>query len=155
VAAEDQRSPVERIVEKDIRDGPGVGRPLPAHVRQYQRTLEAYVASSAPPRWMVRLGEVDRGIDRERRRLAREYGAMRERFGRNPQRFAERWRAFAHSRDFSELNELIRQHNEWYPIERRLPFDMRTRDYVLVHGRSYRRPELTPDWVLEQFPPAA
>ena len=152
MAAEDQRTSVERIVEKDLREGPGVGRPLPAHVRQYQRTLEAYIASSAPPRWMARLAEVDEGIERERRRLAREYAAMRERHGRDRQRFAERWRAFAASRTFAELNELIRQHNEWYPIERRLPIDMRTRDYVLVHGRSYRRPELGPDWVLEQFP---
>ena len=53
---------------------------------------------------------------------------------------------------FDELNELIRQHNEWYPIERDLPMDPRTRDYVLIRGRSYRRPELGPEWVLEQFP---
>jgi len=155
MAAEDQRTPVERIVEKDIRDGPGIGNPLSAHTRQYQRTLEAYIASSAPPRWMSRLAEVDQGIERERRRLAREYAAMRERFGRDPQRFAERWLAFVRSRRYDELNELIRQHNEWYPIERRLPIDMRTRDYVLVHGRSYRRAELSEDWILEQFPAAA
>jgi hypothetical protein len=30
--------------------------------------------------------------------------------------------------------------------------DPRTRDYVKVNGRSYRRPELGPAWVLEQFP---
>jgi hypothetical protein len=155
MAAANERNPVERIVERDLRDGPGIGKPMSSHVRQYQRTLEAYVASSAPPRWMERASEIDRGIERERRRLTREYGAMRERFGRDPQRFAERWRAYAHSRDFSDVNELIRQHNEWYPIERRLPIDMRTRDYVLVHGRSYRHPELTADWVLDQFPASA
>ena len=53
---------------------------------------------------------------------------------------------------FEELNELITQHNEWYPIERDLPMDLRTRDYVLINGRSYRRPLLSPQWVLEQFP---
>ena len=30
--------------------------------------------------------------------------------------------------------------------------DMRTRDYVKVNGRSDRRPELGPEWILEQFP---
>ena len=30
--------------------------------------------------------------------------------------------------------------------------DIRTRDYVKVQGRSYRRPVLGPEWVLEQFP---
>jgi hypothetical protein len=30
--------------------------------------------------------------------------------------------------------------------------DIRTRDFVLIHGRSYRRPRLDAGWVLEQFP---
>jgi hypothetical protein len=30
--------------------------------------------------------------------------------------------------------------------------DLRTRDYVLVNGRSYRRRELDAIWVLERFP---
>ena len=55
---------------------------------------------------------------------------------------------------YDELNELIRQHNDWYPIERDLPMDPRTGDYVRVHGRSHRRAELTPQWVLERFPAA-
>ena len=25
-------------------------------------------------------------------------------------------------------------HNEWYPVERDLPMDLRTRDYVLING---------------------
>jgi hypothetical protein len=36
--------------------------------------------------------------------------------------------------------------------KRQLPIDLRTRDYVKVGGRSYRRPLLTEAWVLEQFP---
>jgi hypothetical protein len=31
--------------------------------------------------------------------------------------------------------------------------DPRTRDYVRIRGRSYRREELGPDWVLLHFPP--
>ena len=30
--------------------------------------------------------------------------------------------------------------------------DPRTRDYVLIHGRSYRRAELDAAWVLREFP---
>ena len=72
-------------------------------------------------------------------------------FGDDP----EAWRAYAASRDFGEVNTLIRQHNEWYPIERDLPMDIRTRDYVRVGGRSHRRPLLGPEWALQQFPPTA
>ena len=50
------------------------------------------------------------------------------------------------------ITALIEQHNEWYPVERRLPMNPRTGDYVPVGGRSYRRPVLGPEWVLEQFP---
>ena len=30
--------------------------------------------------------------------------------------------------------------------------DPRTRDYVRIRGRSYRREEIGPDWALERFP---
>jgi hypothetical protein len=30
--------------------------------------------------------------------------------------------------------------------------DIRTRDYVLINGRSYRRAELGQEWVLARFP---
>jgi hypothetical protein len=72
---------------------------------------------------------------------------------RDPEAFAEQWRARAHEWNFDAVNELIRQHNEWYPIERNLPLDPRTRDYVKIRGRSYRRTEIGPEWVLEHFPP--
>ena len=55
---------------------------------------------------------------------------------------------------FDDLNELIAEHNEYYPIERNLPIDPRTGDYVTIVGRSYRREPLGRDWILERFPPA-
>ena len=32
--------------------------------------------------------------------------------------------------------------------------DLRTRDYVLINGRSYRREPLSAEWVLRHFPVA-
>ena len=61
--------------------------------------------------------------------------------------------AVADAWSFDDLNELIEQHNDWYPIERQLPMDPRTRDYVRFAGRSYRRPVLDTAWVLQHFPP--
>jgi hypothetical protein len=116
---------------------------------QYAHAVENYLTAGGPPRWMERLAEIDRGIAREQRRLAEEYAAMRSWAGAE---FAARWRAFVERQRFDDLNELIDLHNEWYPVERNLPMDIRTRDYVLIHGRSYRRPRLDAAWVLEQFP---
>jgi hypothetical protein len=143
---EGHRNPVERLLPRD-----DVPMSLSRRSSQTPRSVEAYLEAGNPPRWMERLGEIDRGIANVRRRLARAHRVLAERHAGEPEVFAQRWRETAESWRFDELNTLIAQHNEWYPIERRLPIDLRTRDYVLIHGRSYRRPVLDAAWVLEQF----
>jgi hypothetical protein len=142
------------MLRESMEDPRRAGRPLSDRARQSQRSLEAYLRAGVRPRWMERLMEIESGMSRERRRLARVHAAVREECEGDPVLFARRWRAVAAAWRFDELNELIRTHNEWYPVERDLPMDLRTRDYVLINGRSYRRRELGPDWVLEQFPAA-
>jgi hypothetical protein len=150
--SEQRETPAERVLRRSLVDDDATGRPFSERVRHSRRTMEAYLRAGARPRWMDRVIEVDRGIAEEKRRLAVAYRALRVECGPDRGRFARRWRAIAESARFDELNELIRQHNEWYPIERDLPLDPRTRDYVRVRGRSHRRPELGPEWVLEHFP---
>jgi hypothetical protein len=146
----DERNPVERLLDEKTDEG--LDTRLSRRSTQYARTLEAYFKAGDPPRWMTRLTEIDRGIARERMRVERAYAALRAECGDDRALFAERWRERAAAFDFSELNELIEQHNEWFPIERRLPIDLRTRDYVLIAGKPYRRPVLGPGWVLREFP---
>jgi hypothetical protein len=153
-AADDRRSPVEQRLARSLEDPDVVGRPLSRRARQTQRTVEAYLKGGGLPRYMERALEIEREVDGHRRRLEREYQALRDECGADAARFARRWRARARSWPFDRVNDLIRQHNEWYPVERDLPIDLRTRDYVPVSGRSYRRAELGPKWVLEQFPPS-
>jgi len=149
---EDPRNAVERLLARDLEEVDGVGRPLSRRARQTRRSVEAYLQAGVRPRWMERLGEIDAGIATETRRLERAYGALREEHGGYREAFARRWRELARTWSFEHINELIRQHNEWFPIERQLPVDPRTRDYVLVGGRPYRRDEVGPEWILERFP---
>jgi hypothetical protein len=146
------RSAAERLVTKDLDAHAGLGRPISSRARMSQRTVEAYLKAGVRPRWMERISDIDHSIAAQKHRLARSHRALWEECGSDRALFAERWRAFAERCRFDELNELITQHNEWYPIERDLPMDLRTRDYVLINGRSYRRALLSPQWVLEQFP---
>ena len=146
----DERNPVERLLDEKTDEG--LDTRLSRRSTQYARSLEAYFKAGDPPRWMTRLAEIDRGIARETKRVERAYEQLRAECAGDPARFAERWRERAAGFDFAELNELIEQHNEWYPIERRLPIDLRTRDYVLIAGRSYRRPVLGAEWILREFP---
>jgi hypothetical protein len=152
MAEQDRRSPTERLVDRRVVDDIGRGRPLSRRARQTARSVEAYLKSGVKPRWMERLSEIDEGIADERLRLARAYRALQDECGRDAEAFERRWRGVARTWRFDELNELIAQHNEWYPVERQLPMDPRTRDYIRVGGRSYRRPVLGFDWVLEHFP---
>ena len=149
---DEQRTPVERMVGQDLDEEAGVGRPLSDRARQTQRSIEDYLKAGVRPRWMERVVDVDAGIIYARTRLGEAYRALQEECAGDPALFAQCWRDVANTWDFEELNELITQHNEWYPIERDLPMDLRTRDYVLINGRSYRRPLLGPEWVLEHFP---
>jgi hypothetical protein len=150
---DERRSPVERIVGRDLDEEAGKGKPLSSRAAQRQRSIEAYLKAGLRPRWMERIGDIDAGIARERRLLASTYRALRGECDGDPQLFAARWRERARSWDFEQLNVLIEQHNAWYPIERDLPLNPRTGDYVRAGGRSYRRPLLGEQWVLEEFPP--
>jgi hypothetical protein len=149
---EADHSSVERLLDRSLVDASVVGRPLSQRARQSQRSVEAYLKSGVRPRWMERIGEIDHGIAHEKRRLSRAHRALAAECGRDLEQFARRWRARAEAWRFDHLNTLIEQHNEWFPAERGLPMDPRTGDYVLIRGRSYRRPLLGPEWVLEHFP---
>ena len=93
---------------------------------------------------MRRLRTIEDETDAHLERLAEAYAEHRG----DPagwRRVAERW-------DFGEVNELIEKHNRWYPIEARLPMDPRSRDFVKIGGRPYRREPLDAAWVLAHFP---
>jgi hypothetical protein len=149
---EDLRTPAEKVVGRDIADQ--TGRRLSNDVLRYERSVDSYLKAGVRPRWMERLIEIERGTRRARAELERLYAELREAFKDDRAAFAERWRAVAEDWDFEEVNELVRVHNEWYPVERDLAIDPRTGEYVLITGRSYRREELGPAWVLARFPAA-
>jgi len=148
----DSFAPAERLLTRAADGATARGRPLSRRARQTQRSVEAYLKAGVRPRWMERVDEIDTGVRNEKQRLARAYRALEEECGHDPAAFAERWRALARSWRFDDLNLLIEQHNDWYPIERQLPMDPRTGDYVRFAGRSYRRPVLGARWILEHFP---
>jgi hypothetical protein len=126
--------------------------PLSRSTRQRQRSLESYLEAAVLPRYMERLRAIHDEIRVHAARLDRAYTRLEERHGAATPAFRSHWLALARRWRFDEVNELIHQHNEWYPVETNLPLDPRTRDYIRIRGRSYRREPLGPDWILERFP---
>ena len=150
---EDIRTPAERHLARRMEDVEGAGQPLSRRARQTRRSVESYLKAGVLPRYIARLREIEMETDAQRRRMERAYRALREACAGDAELFASRWRAMAEAWPLDHLNDLIREHNDWYPIEANLPMDPRTRDYVKIRGRSYRKQHVGPAWVLERFPP--
>jgi len=151
-------APAERVLRKRSGDLPGAGRPLTERARQAQRSVESYLlGANNPPRWMERVAEIDRRLKRERRLLEAERRELRARCGGDAAGFAPAWRRFAAERgrspEYHDLNELIRAHNQWYPVERNLPVNPLTGEWVTAGGRSFLRPIVGEAWILREFPP--
>jgi hypothetical protein len=124
---------------------PLTGSALPRRVRRFRADPDRYLASlGGPLPYMQRLRAIDDGIEGHAERLAEAYEAHGD--------DATAWRRIAERWDFGDVNDLIARHNRWYPVEARLAMDPRTRDYVKVGGRSYRREPLDAEWILARFP---
>jgi hypothetical protein len=135
-----QREREKLAAESELN--PLVGKRLPRRLRIFRSDPDNYIASlGGPLPYMQRLRQIE---ELTRTHLARLEEAYAER-GSDWREVAARW-------DFGDVNDLIERHNRWYPIEARLAMDPRSRDFVKVGGRPYRRDPLDAAWVLERFP---
>ena len=150
----DAGSVIEQRLRRSLEDENAVGKPLSRRARQTKRTVEAYLRAGGVPRYMERLRDIDAELALHAYRLQRAYRALARTCAGDADAFERGWRERAHAWRFERVNQLIREHNQWYPVETGLPMDPRTGDYVRRRGRSYRRAEVGPEWVLERFPPS-
>jgi hypothetical protein len=135
------------LIEQDRDVNPLTGTPLRRRLRNFQAEADLYLASlGGPLPYMQRL----RRIDEETAAQLELVAAAHDEHGNDP----VEWRRVAQSWNFGEVNELIERHNRWFPVESRLPMDPRSRDFVPVGGRPYRRKPLDAAWILERFPAA-
>jgi hypothetical protein len=150
----DDLLPTERLlVERLDEQSPVRSHPLSRSARQRERSLESHLAAAVLPRHIERMREIADELRVHDLRLECAYERIGDACGADDELFERRWRATVRGWRFDRVNELIRQHNEYYPIEARLPLDPRTCDYVLLRGRSYRREPVGPAWALERYPP--
>jgi hypothetical protein len=140
VTPDSQRERKQLEVDREVN--PLVGAQLPRRLRMFRADPDNYVASlGGPLPYMRRLRQIEELIDEHLTRLEEAYAER----GADWRSVAERW-------NFSEVNDLIERHNRWYPVEARLAMDPRSRDFVRIGGRPYRREPLDAAWVLEHFP---
>lgn len=133
------------LLARDPELNPLTGKQLRLRIRNFRPEADNYIASlGGPLPYMRRLRQIEDDTERHLERLTAAYEAV----GGDP----KTWRRVAARWNFSELNDLIERHNRWYPLEARLAMDPRSRDFVEVGGRPYRREPLDAAWILERFP---
>ena len=143
---EQEQTPVERAVARALVDESGVGKPLNRRTMQRQRSVESYLRGGVMPRYMQRAAEIERLTRLHADTLRLVHAELEDEFGPDRAGFEQAWAATVDGWRFDDVNLLIEQHNAWYPMERDLPMDPRTGDFVLIQGHSYRRAELDAAW---------
>ena len=129
-------------------------RPIRRPAFSSRPSVEAYIRAAVIPRYMERLREIHDEYAVHRLQLEQRHRELARDCGGDAELFERRWRDLAARWNFDHVNELIRQHNEYYPIEAQLAVDPKTGEYVTLSGRPYWREPLDADWVLERFPPS-
>jgi hypothetical protein len=154
VREEDGRERVEReVLERELEGEPFRNRRVRPRPNHFRPSAEGYALSRGGPLpYMVRLREIEVETCAHEEALDRSWWELAEECATDPEAFERRWRRRAARWDFGSVNDLIERHNRFYPIESRLPMDVRRRDYALVNGRPYRRDTLDAGWILERFP---
>ncbi len=146
-----EREERERL-ELELEGSPVKGQPLPQRLRNFRPDPESAIrALGGPTVWMRRLRAIEDALDQHERQLGEAWRELAHEASDGDE-FAERWRAVARRWSFAQVNELIERHNANFPAEARLPMDPRTRDFVRINGRPYRREPLGENWILERFP---
>lgn len=140
------------VLDRDLEGSPVKGKPLRLRMRNWRPDAESYVASMGGPLpYMQRLKAIELLEQEHLHRLEALWRGLARRHD-DPADFACRWRRVAGRRNFHAINDLIAQHNRWYPAEARLPMDPATGDFVRINGKPYRRQPLDAAWVLERLP---
>jgi hypothetical protein len=143
-----------RALQAELDGSVAEGRPLQLRRRHFRPSVDSYVASlGGLLPYMLRLLEIERLTNEHAAALELGWRELAAECEGDALAFEQRWRAETGRHDFEDVNRLIETHNRWYPVEARLPMDVRRRDYVLVGGQPYTRRRLDAGWVLERFPP--
>jgi hypothetical protein len=154
IRPETQRDREERrILEEELATSPVKGEPLRQRLRNFRPDADAAIrALGGPTIWMRRLRAIEDAVERHEEQLAEAWRALADECGDDSRAFARAWRETVRRWSFAEVNELIDRHNRWFPVEAKLAMDPRTRDFVKVNGRPYRREPLGESWALARYP---
>lgn len=144
---------MDRLLRESIQASGLAGKPLTVASTPFTISLEATVAGMmGPPAWAKRLKRIHDLTEALHGSLTEAWRDHMRRFARKPAEFAARWRTFVTGTDLLPLNQAIRDHNEYYPIEARIPINRITGRYELPSGMEHPKRLVTVADLLLRYP---
>ena len=140
----------------EVPPRPGHEKTLSEHIPSPLIAVEDRIRAMAiggAPAWSRRLKRIYDLADEITESLRTTWAQTALAAKGRPDRFAAAWTSYAEHFNLSKINQLIADHNRYFPAEANLAMDIRTMDYVEFGGADYRRKPLDARWILEQFPP--
>ena len=143
----------DALLRESIRAAGLEGKPL--HVRSSPFTADGSAMIGGmfgPPAWALRLKQIHDGRVQLKATLEQEWAAHARRLRGRPGDFATAWRTFVGKLDLSRLNTAIKKHNDYYPIEARLPILYPSAKYYVPAGVEWPQQQVTAEIILDEYP---
>lgn len=145
--AADQSNGAWIVAEERAR---GTGRPLP---RRGAAAAPSIQGSFGLPNRIERLKRIEGELERQHRRLRTAWTELAMELADDPVAFAERWSERLDRWSFLEHDELVDEHNEWFPIEARLVWNRELDDYRAPFGLPWRKSHVDRAAIASTYPP--
>lgn len=135
----------------DSASRPGLSAMIPMRLIPDEKRF-AGMAMGGAPAWAIRLKKIETLTDTLISHLYDRWVTLAYEHRHQPQLFVGAWRDHLNELELDVVNELIRRHNRYFPVEANLPMSPRTGDYVAWGGRDWRCSPLSPEWAEQEFP---
>ena len=142
----------EKLASEDIPEHLK-GKPLKIPQFNFTISLENKVRSMfGPPHFAVRARRIENAIRQLTEDLSIEYAGMHDKFGDDPEEFAEQWEKLIESLELDELNDLIEKHNTYYPMEANLQISPDSGAPMIGSVPWKPKAKISAEVLLKQFP---
>jgi hypothetical protein len=143
----------DALLRESIRAAGLEGKPLDLRSSPFTGDSSAMLSGMfGPPAWAVRLKQIHDGRTQLRATLDQSWADHARRLRGRPVDFAARWQTHVQKLDLAQLNSLIKKHNEYYPIEARLPILYPSGKYYVPAGVEWPQEQVTAEGILEDYP---
>ncbi|MFO8057261.1 MAG: hypothetical protein R6V10_08210 [bacterium] len=128
----------------------------PVHIPQvnFDVPMEQKIrARMGPPSYAVRARYVEDLEEELHQELERKWKMVADNYQHDPDKFNTLWRVIVETLDLEHINQLIKEHNRYYPIEANLREDPDTGRLMMGNTPWKPKKKITPERLLEKFPP--